>query len=75
MVLAPSIESPKRHWAKSCNWVMGPTSSQSVYHSELAGVRASLTVIDILVRHQSITEGAVTIMLDDKTAMEEASGD
>ena len=75
VILAPSIEGPKKHWAKDCNWVTGPASSQSAYRSELAGVIASLTVINTLVRHHSITEGAVTIALDGKTAMEEASGD
>ena len=75
VMLAPSTECPKRHWAKGCNWVNGPISSQSAYRSELTGVIALLTIIDILVRHHSITEGAVTIALDGKTAMEEASGD
>ena len=32
-------------------------------------------VLDILVRHHSITEGVVTIALDGQTAMEESSGD
>ena len=60
---------------KGCNWVTGPKSSQSAYRSELAGVISSLTILDILVRHHNITEGAVTIALDGKTAMDESRGD
>ena len=75
VILAPSTECHKRHWVKGCNWATGPASLQLAYCSELAGVIASLTVIDILVRYHIITEGAVTIASDGKTAMEEASGD
>ena len=75
MILVLSTECLLRHWAKGCHWVTGPASSQSAYPSELAEVIASLTVIDILILHHSITEGAVTIALDGKKAMKEASGD
>ena len=40
----------------------------------LAGVIATLTIINILVRLNNITEGAVTFALDGKTAMEERRG-
>ena len=75
VILAPSTECHKRHWVKGCNWVTSPASLQSAYRSELANVIASPTIINIIVRHHSITEGAVTIALDGKTAMEEAGGD
>ena len=76
VILAPSTKvRHKRHWVKGCNWVTGQASSQSAYRSKLAGVIASLTIIDIIVCYHNITEGAVTITLDGKTAMEEAGGD
>ena len=75
VILALSTECHKRHWVKGWNWVTGPASSQSAYRSELAGVLASLTMLDIIVRHNSITEGALTIALDSLTAMQEAGGD
>ena len=63
------------HWVKGSNWVTGPEESQSAYRSELASVIAGLTILDILVRHHNITEGAVTIVLDGETAMKESGGD
>ena len=54
---------------------MGPASSQSAYRSELAGVIVSLTILNVIVCHNSIIEGAVTIVLDDLTVMGEAGGD
>ena len=45
------------------------------YCSGLSGVIASLMVPDVLVRQHNITDRAVTIALDDKTAMEESRGD
>ena len=75
VILAPSTNVyHKPHWVKGCNWVTGP-SSQSAYRNELAGVIASLTILDIIVRYNSITEGEVTFALDGLTAMEEAGGD
>ena len=53
----------------------GPASSQLAYCSKLTGVLVSLTIIDVIVCHHSITEGAVTIALDGKTAIKEAGGD
>ena len=53
----------------------GPAESQSAYRSELAGVIASLTMIDIIVLHNNLTEGQVTIALDGLTAMQQAGGD
>jgi len=75
VILTPSTECHERYWTKGCNWVTGPKSSQSAYHSELAGVISSLTILDILVRHHNITKGAETIALDGKTAMDESRGD
>ena len=46
-----------------------------VFHSKLAGVISSLTILDILVRHHNIIDGAVTVVLDGKIAMDENRGD
>ena len=76
VIMAPSTNmQDQQHWVKGCNWVTGPPSSQSAYRSELAGVIVSLTMLDIIVCHYGITEGAVTIALDGLTAMKEAGGD
>ena len=76
VILVPSTDvRHKPHWVKGCNWVTGPASSQSTYCSELADIIASLTILDIIVYHNSITEGAVTIALDGQTATEETGGD
>ena len=75
VILAPSTTSQPQHWARGENWVTGPEESQSAYRSELAGVIAGLTVVDILVRHNNITEGGVTLALDGLTAMQESAGD
>ena len=76
MIMAPSTDQrDKQHWVKGWNWVTGPPSSQSAYRSELAGVIASLTMLDIIVRQNNITEGEVTIALDGLTAMQQAGGD
>ena len=74
MILAPSTTSQPQHWARGENWVTGPEESQSVYRSELAGVIAGLTIIDILVRHHNITNSGVTLALDGLTAMQEYTG-
>ena len=52
-----------------------PESSQSPYYSKLAGVFLALTILNILVRHHNITEGAVIITLDKKFVMDESRGD
>ena len=75
VILASSTSCHKKHWTKGFNWVTGPGSSQSAYRSELAGVISALTIVDILVCHNNITEGAITFALDGKTAMEESRGD
>ena len=55
--------------------VTGPAESQSPYHSELTGVIAGLTIIDILVPHHNITKGGVTLALNGLTDMQECAGD
>ena len=76
VIMAPSTDMrDQQHWVKGWNWVTGPASSQSAYRSELAGVIASLTMLDIIVRQNNITEGEVTIALDGLTAMQQAGGD
>ena len=75
VILAPSTECHQRFWTKGWNWVTGPEALQSVYCSKLAGIVSSLTILDILVRHHSITKGAATIAFDGKTDMDKSRGD
>ena len=53
----------------------GAAEDQSAYRSELAGVIGALTILDVLVRHNDITEGAVTIALDGDSALIQSGGD
>ena len=73
--MAPSTTCQQHHWARGENWVTGPEELQSAYFSKLAGVIASLTIGDILVRHHNISEGGVTLALDREKAMQECAGD
>ena len=58
VILAPSTTSQPKHWAKREILVTSPEESQSAYSSELAGVIAGLTIVDILVHHHHIaTDG------------------
>ena len=75
VILAPSTICQPKYWVKGWNWVTGPEASQSAHRRELAGVIATLTILDIIVRHHNITDSAVTIALDRKTAMNESRGD
>ena len=65
----------QQHWIRGWNWVTGPAEAQSSYQNELAGVIASLTMIDVIVCHNNLTEGQVTIALDGLTAIQQAGGD
>ena len=47
----------------------GLGEDQSAYRNELAGVIAALTILDFLVRHHDIMDGAVTIALDGDSAL------
>ena len=53
----------------------GLGEDQSAYRSEPAGVFAALTILDILVRHHNITDGAVTIALDGDSPLIQSGGD
>ena len=75
VVLAPSTKCSARFYAKGNNWVTGSGDNQSAYRSALAGVIAALTIVDVLVRHHKITDGAVTIALDSDSALIQSSGD
>ena len=75
VILAPSTECHQRYRTKGYNWVINPEASQSVYRSKLTDIIASLTILNVLVRHHNITNGAVTIMFDGKTVMDESRGD
>ena len=69
VVFAPSTECPAKFYARGNNWVTESGEDQSAYRSELARVISALAILDILVRHHDITDGAVTIALDDDSAL------
>ena len=69
VILAPSTKYSAKFYAKGNNWVTGPSDDQSAYRNELAGVIAALTILDVLVRHNKITDGAITIALDGDSAL------
>ena len=75
VILEPSTGCHKKYWTKIWDWVTDPEASQSAYRSDLAGVISSLTILDVLVHHHTITDRVVTIALDGKTAMDERRGD
>ena len=75
VVLAPSTNCPAKFYAKGNNWVTGSREDQSAYQSELAGVIAALTMLDILVRHHDLTEGSITIALDVDSALIQSGRD
>ena len=75
VVLALSTECEAKFYAKGTNWVTGAGEDQSAYRSELAGVIAALTILDVLVRHHNITDGAVTIAFDGDSALIQSDGD
>ena len=53
----------------------GSGADQSAYMSKLAGVISTLTMLDVLVRHYNITDGAVTIALDGDSVLIHSGGD
>ena len=53
----------------------GSAADQSAYRSELAGVISALTMLDVLVRHYKIRDGAVTIAVDGDSALIQSDGD
>ena len=75
VILALSTECDTKFYAKGFNWITGSKSALLDCRSKLAGVILALTILDILVRHHNITEGAVTIVLDGKNAMDDNQGD
>ena len=66
---APETDYNQNLCATGTNWVTGPKGSQSSYQSDLSGVIAALTIIDVIVWMYSITKGFVTIALDGKLAL------
>ena len=75
VVLAPSTECPAKFYARGNNWVTGAGGDQSTYRSKLAGGIATLTILDILVCHRNITDGADTIVLDGDSTLIQSGGD
>ena len=76
IILASSTKCDDKFYAKKYNLVTSSKLNQSAYQSELAGVTFVLTILEILVCHHNIiTEGAVTIALEDKTTMNKSRGD
>ena len=72
VIVAPETDCDQNLCATGTNWVTGPKGSQSSYQSELAGVIAALTILDVIVWLHSITEGAVTIALNGESALEQS---
>ena len=62
-------------YAKGNTWVTGSKTNQSVYCSELAGVIAALTILNVLVHHHELTSGSVSIALDGESALNQSGGD
>jgi hypothetical protein len=59
----------------SVNRVPGLPSDQSAYRSELAGVLASLLMVEIVCQLHDITDGAIKLGLDGEQAMKDAGDD
>ena len=57
------------------NFVTGTHEYYSAYRSELAGILGFLSVLSALVKHFNITTGSITLALDGKSALIQASGD
>ena len=74
VILASYTKSDDKFYTKGFNWITGSKSDQSAYQSKLAGVIFALTILDILVCHHNITEGAVTIALEGTVAMNISQG-
>ena len=55
--------------------VPGRPEEQSAYRSELTGIAASLKTVQVLCKFHRITEGTITIHLDGKQALLNASDD
>ena len=72
IIVAPETDYNQNLWATGTNWVTGSKGSQYSYQSELAGVIAALTIIDVIVWMHSITKGSVTIALDSELALEQS---
>ena len=75
VVLALSTNCATTFYAKENNWITGSKTDQSAYRSELEGVIAVLTLLDILVCHHDLTSGSVTIALDGESALIQSGGD
>jgi hypothetical protein len=54
--------------------VSGDKSVQSAYRSELTGIMASVTIIELLCEFLKITAGAATMVCDGKSALERVFG-
>ena len=57
------------------NWTTRSKADQGSYRSELGGVIAVLTTVDIIVQFFCITSGKITIKLDNEAAVDQAGGD
>ena len=75
VVLAPSTKCSAKFFVRRTNWATVLGEDQSAYRSELAGVIAALTILDVLVHHHNIMDRAVTIALDGDSALIQSGGD
>ena len=72
IIVAPEIDCNQNLCSIQTNWVTGLKCCQSSYQSDLTGVIAALTIIDIIIWMYNITEGSVTIALDGKSLLEQS---
>jgi hypothetical protein len=57
------------------NWVPGLPTDQSAYRSELAGIAGILSAVAVMIQQYDITSGSITIALDGKSALDQASAE
>jgi hypothetical protein len=57
------------------NWLPGTPTDQSAYRSELVGIARILSVVAIVIQHNDITKGSITIALDDYSALDQSAAE
>ena len=73
VVLSSTLK--QRFYTKGNNWVTGSKTDQSAYCSELAGIIAVLTTLEVLVHHYDLTSESVTIALDGESELIQSGRD
>ena len=75
VILSPNDNSNKNECATGANSITGTREEQSAYRNELGGIIAGLTIIDAIIRYKNIPSGAVTIALDNDSAIDKSNSD